>query len=161
MIMGLLAINSARDFGILLALSAGVYIFFLFMGVGLSSYATFTQCEKTNVQSHFVQAAIWASFPTLAFVVIRTFEVIRVQFDKFYRGIDTSPAGAMRAGWVSIGYVTMLAGVAGMYYLMDSSVRDVCVPSVDEAQAFKDKLLKRQAEKAKAQEVTPAVSAKK
>ena len=161
MIMAILAIGSARDFGLLLAIAAGIYLFFMFLGVGLSSYSTFSKCEKTDVRIHFIQGAIWSIYPTIAFLIIRTFEFLRVYFDKFYRGLDSSPEGALRAGWVSVGYVVMLAGLAGMYSLMDSSVTQVCVPTVDEAQAFKERLLKKQAEKAAAQEVTPAVQAKK
>jgi|LauGreDrversion4_2_1035121.scaffolds.fasta_scaffold05838_8 hypothetical protein len=161
MIMAILAIGSARELGLLLAIAAGIYLFFMFLGVGLSSYATFSKCEKTDVSAHFIQGSLWAIYPTVAFLIIRSFEFIRVYFDKFYRGLDSSPAGASRAGWVSVGYVVMLAGIAGMYSLMDSSILKVCVPTVDEAQAFKEKLLKKQAEKAAAQEVTPAVQGKK
>jgi polyhydroxyalkanoate synthesis regulator phasin len=45
----------------------------------------------------------------------------------------------------------MLASVAGMFSLMDQSVEAVCIPTKDEAQKFKDDMLKR------AQETTPAV----
>lgn len=159
--MAILALSSARDVGLLLAMTAGIYLFFMFMGVGCSSYATFSKCGKTDTKVHFIQGAIWSLYPTIAYLIIRTFEALRVYFDKFYRGLDTSQAGATRAGWVSVGYVMMLAAVAGMYHMMDSSIADTCVPTVDEAQAFKEKMLKRQAEKAKAQEVTPAVVAKK
>ena len=51
----------------------------------------------------------------------------------------------------------MLAAVAGMYSMMDHSIEGVCVPTIDEAQKFKQDMLKRQADKAKAQESTPAV----
>lgn len=159
--MAILALGSPREFGLMLAIAAGIYMFFLFQGVGLSSYASYSKCEKTDVRNHFIEGSIWAIYPTVAYIIIRSFEVLRVHFDKFYRGLDSSATGAERAGWISVGYVVMLAGIAGMYSLMDSSIAKVCVPTVDEAQAFKDKLLKKQAEKAKAQEVTPAVQAKK
>jgi hypothetical protein len=159
--MGILALSSPRDVGLLFAMTAGIYLFFMFMGVGASSYSTFAKCEKTDTRVHFIQGALWSLYPTIAYLIIRTFEFIRVYFDKFYRGLDTSAEGSVRAGWVSVGYVMMLAAVAGMYPLMDSSIIQVCVPTVDEAQAFKEKLLKRQAERAKLQEVTPAVIAKK
>jgi hypothetical protein len=44
-----------------------------------------------------------------------------------------------------------------MYGLMDTSITDVCVPSIDEATKFKQDMLKRQAAKAAAHESTPAV----
>lgn len=159
MIMAILALNSASDYGWLLAMTAGIYVFFLFMGVGASSYSSFSKCGKTDTKVHFVQGAIWSVFPTVAYLIIRTFEFIRVYFDRFYRGLDTSPEGAQRAGWISVGYVVMLAALAGMYSMMDSTINDVCVPTQDEAQAFKQKMLERQAQKEKAQEVTPAVTA--
>lgn len=159
--MGILALSSARDVGMLLAMSAGIYLFFMLMGVGASSYATFAKCEKTDTKAHFVQGAMWSLYPTVAYLIIRTFECLRIYFDRFYRSIDTTAEGSARAGWVSVGYVMMLASVAGMYSMMDSSIIQVCIPSVDEAQLFKEKLLKRQAAKAKAQEVTPAVIGKK
>lgn len=161
MIMAILALNSASDYGWLLAMTAGIYVFFLLMGVGASSYASFSKCQKTDTRVHFVQGAIWSIFPTVAYLLIRTFEIIRVYFDRFYRGLDTSPEGAQRAGWISVGYVMMLAALAGMYSMMDSTINDVCVPTQDEAQAFKQKMLERQAQKEKAQEVTPAVIAQK
>ncbi len=161
MIMAILALNSASEYGWLLAMTAGIYIFFLLMGVGASSYSSFSKCQKTDTRVHFVQGAIWSVFPTVAYLLIRTFEIIRVYFDRFYRGIDTSPEGAQRAGWISVGYVMMLAALAGMYSMMDSTINDVCVPTQDEAQAFKQKMLERQAQKEKAQEITPAVEAKK
>lgn len=159
--MAILALNSASDYGWLLAMAAGIYVFFLLMGVGASSYSSFSKCQKTDTRVHFVQGAIWSVFPTVAYLLIRAFEFIRVYFDRFYRGLDTSPEGAQRAGWVSVGYVMMLAALAGMYSMMDSTINDVCVPTQDEAQAFKQKMLERQAQKEKAQEVTPAVVAKK
>ncbi len=161
MIMAILALNSASEYGWLLAMTAGIYVFFLLMGVGASSYASFSKCQKTDTRVHFVQGAIWSVFPTVAYLLIRTFEIIRVYFDRFYRGLDTSSEGAQRAGWISVGYVMMLAALAGMYSMMDSTINDVCVPTQDEAQAFKQKMLERQAQKEKAQEVTPAVIAQK
>ena len=159
--MGILALSSPRDVGLLFAMTAGIYLFFMFMGVGASSYSSFSKCGKTDTRVHFVQGAIWSIYPTVAYLIIRTFEIIRVYFDRFYRGLDTSPEGAQRAGWISVGYVMMLAALAGMYSMMDSTITDVCVPTQDEAQAFKQKMLERQAQKEKAQEVTPAVEAKK
>ena len=127
------------------------------MGVGASSYTTYAKCQKTNSAVHFKQGALWSVYPTIAYMIIRTFEAFRIYFDRFYRSIDTSEAGKDRAGWISVGYVVMLAAVAGMFSLMDHSIEGVCVPTIDEAQKFKQDMLKRQADKAKAQESTPAV----
>jgi hypothetical protein len=156
--MAIFAISSGRDAGLLLAATCVIYLFFLLFGVGISSLVTFTTCDKTDSKSHFKQAAFWSLYPTLAYLVIRSLEILRVHFDKFYRSIDTSEGGSARAGWVSVGYVMMLACLAGLFALMDYSIEEVCIPSVDEATAFRQKMLAINAEKAAAQEVTPAVA---
>lgn len=155
--MGIFAIHSGKDIALLIGMTLMVYVFFMFLGVGISSYATFSTCQKTNTSVHFQQGALWAIYPTVGYAVTRSIEAFRIYFDRFYRGFDGSVSGAERAGWVSIGYVMMLTAVAGMYGLMDTSITDVCVPSIDEATKFKQDMLKRQAAKAAAHESTPAV----
>ncbi len=156
--MAILALKSSADAGYLLVMTAGIFVVFLLLGMGISSYITFTHCGKTDSNAHFKQGALWSLYPTIGYLVVRSLEVFRVYFDRFYRGIDTSDAGKDRAGWISVGYVMMLAALAGFYALMDSSIEAVCIPSMDEATRFKQALLKQTADKAKAQEVTPAVS---
>jgi hypothetical protein len=156
--MAILALKTIHDWGMMLAIAAIIFLFFMFMGVGASSYTTFAKCQKVNTAVHFKQAAIWSVYPTIAYMIIRTFEGFRIYFDRFYRSIDKSEAGKDRAGWVSVGYLMMLAAVAGMYSMMDHSIEGVCVPTIDEAQKFKQDMLKRQADKAKAPESTPAVT---
>jgi len=147
-----------RSLGLLLAITLGVFVFFMFLGTGLSSYVTFAQCGKTDSGSHFKQGALWALYPSLAYLVTRGVGRFRVYFERFFRGW----VGEERAAWVSVGYVVMLGAVAGMYSMMDASIEEVCVPSVDEATRFRQDMLKRQAEKAAtvaaAQETTPAVT---
>lgn len=144
-----------RSLGMLLAITLGVFVFFMFLGTGLSSYVTFAQCQKTNSGSHFKQGALWALYPSLAYIVTRGVGRFRIYFERFFRGW----VGEDRASWVSVGYVVMLGAVAGMYSMMDASIEEVCVPTVDEATRFRQDMLKRQAEKAAAQEKTPAVTA--
>jgi hypothetical protein len=156
--MAFLAIKSGKDAGLLLALTAGIFLVFMLIGTGISSYVTFEHCGKTDSNVHFQQGAFWSLYPTLSFVLVRSIERFRIYFDRFYRGLDTSDAGAERAGWVSVGYVMMLGGLAGYYALLDSSIEKVCIPTMDEATRFKEALLKQTADKAKAQESTPAVS---
>jgi len=155
--MAVFAIASGRDAGMLLLATCVIYLFFLLFGVGISSFVTFSECQKTDTGAHFRQAAFWSLYPTLSYIVIRTLEFIRVYFDRFYRGFDTSVGGPSRAGWISVGYVMMLASLAGLFSLMDFSIEAVCIPSVDEATAFRQEMLRRQAEKAANQEKTPAV----
>ncbi len=156
--MAFLALKSAADAGYLLVLAAAIFVVFLLLGMGISSYVTFTHCSKTDSNAHFKQGAYWSLYPTLAYLIVRSIEAFRVYFDRFYRSFDSSDAGKDRAGWISVGYVMMLAALAGFYALMDSSIEAVCIPSMDEAARFKQVLLKQTADKAKAQEVTPAVT---
>jgi hypothetical protein len=155
--MALLALATAKDWGIMFTVAVGIFIFFMFLGVGASSYTTYSKCQKVNSAVHFKQSALWSIYPTIAYIIIRTFEGFRIYFDRFYRTIDKSESGKDRAGWISVGYVMMLASVAGMFSLMDYSIEGVCVPTISEADKFKQDMLARQAEKAKAQESTPAV----
>lgn len=155
--MAILALKTIHDWGMMLAMAGLIFLFFMFLGVGASSYTTYAQCQKVNTAVHFKEGAIWSIYPTVSYMIIRTFEAFRIYFDRFYRSIDKSEAGKDRAGWVSVGYVVMLAAVAGMYAMMDKSIEGVCIPTIDEAQKFKQDMLKRQADKAKAQESTPAV----
>ena len=156
--MAILALNSARDYGILLVAAAAIYLVSMLLGVGLSSYTTFFACSKTNTSTHFTQGALWALYPTVAYLIFRSFEFLRVYFDRFFMGFDSSDAGKLRAGWISIGYCMMLGGVMGMFGLMDSSIQEVCIPSIDEANRFKAYMLDLQAKKAAALESTPAVT---
>ena len=153
--MAFLALRSARDLGMLLVAGLGIYIFFLLMGAGISSYSTYTQCEKTNASVHFKQSAIWALYPFVGYLVIRSFEGLRIYFDRFYRNFDNN---GTRAGWISVGYVMMLFSVAGFFGMVDSSIEDVCVPSMDEVTRFRQAMLKRQATKEQAQESSPAIT---
>jgi hypothetical protein len=143
--------------GLFLLVIGVLYLVFVLVGVGLSSLVTYSECQKTNVEAHFTQASYWAIYPTVSYMIMRVFLVLRRHFDIFYRGLDTSPAGAERAGWISIAYVMMLACFIGLFPLNEYSVTAVCVPTVDEANTFRNAMLAQQAEKAKAQETTPAV----
>jgi hypothetical protein len=140
--------------GMLLVVAIAIFVVAMFLGTGLSSYATFSQCQKTDAKSHFKQGSIWAVYPTLAYLIMRGVGRFRVYFERFFGGW----VGSERAGWVSIGYGMLLASLAGMYSMVDSSIEEVCVPTIDEATKFRQDMLKRQAEKAAAQEATPAVT---
>jgi hypothetical protein len=159
--MAILALSTGREWGIMVGITLGIYAFFFLLGFGFSAAATFHECEKADATKNATNGAIWAAFPTGAWVVIRSLEILRVQFDRFYRSFDSSEGGIERAGWISIGYFLTLACVVGMYGLVGDSIRDVCIPSVDEATQFKQNLLDRKAEKdaavKAAQESTPAV----
>jgi len=153
-------LSTGHDLGMMALMAACIFLFFMFLGVGISSYTTFEKCQKTDTAAHFTQGTYWAAYPAVAYIVVRTFNEFRVYFDRFYRSLDTSELGKQR-GWVSVGYVMMLAAVAGLFGLMDASIEAVCIPTVDEATRFRQDMLKRQAEKARAQESTPALQEQK
>ena len=160
--MATFAFTTAREWGIMFGLGCGLYAFFFLLGFGFSAAATFHDCEKADAAKNAKYGAIWAVYPTLGWFIIRSFEVLRVQFDRFYRSFDSSEGGIERAGWISIGYFLTLACVVGMYGLVGDSVKDVCIPSVDEATRFKENMIAQKAEKdaaiKAAQESTPAVT---
>jgi uncharacterized membrane protein len=88
----------------------------------------------------------------LAWIFIRTFRYFRTKFDEVF-GVS----------WVSMAYLIGLISLAGLFTLYSESVQNICVPSLDEAQAFRERLAeiqKKKDEDAKvkaAQESTPAV----
>jgi hypothetical protein len=155
--MAIFALNSFRDVGKLISIGAVVFLFFLMLGVGISSYITFSTCDKIDTDESFVQSARWSLYPTIAYLVIRSCEFLRIYFDRFYRSIDTSDAGKIRAGWISVGYVMTLACVAGIFSLKDSSIEKICVPSVDEAMRFRQRFLEKKSKQEAMKEKTPAL----
>lgn len=158
--MAIFSFYSTSEIGLFLGLGFVIYAFFFLLGFGFSSLITFQECEKTDSGKNAIEGAIWAVYPTVAWFLIRPFEIVRQHFDRFYLSIDSS--GTERAGWISVGYVLMLACIAGIYNLYSSSKSSVCIPNIDEATRFKQEMLKRQQEKEEAikeaQEATPAVS---
>ena len=160
--MAIFALTSAREWAIMAGIGFGLYAFFFLLGFGFSATATFYECEKTDASKNAKYGALWAIYPAVAWFIIRSFEILRVQFDRFYRAFDSTEAGIERAGWISIGYFLTLACVVGMYGLVGDSVKDVCIPSMDEATKFRQEMLEQKAAKdaaiKAAQESTPAVT---
>jgi hypothetical protein len=158
--MAIFSLYTTSDIGLYLGIGLGIYAFFFLLGFGFSSLVTFQECEKTDSGKNATEGAVWAVYPTIAWFLIRPLEIIRQHFDRFYLTIDSN--GTSRAGWISVGYVLMLASIAGIYSLYSSSKTRVCIPDIDEATRFKQEMLKRQQEKEEAikeaQESTPAVS---
>jgi len=131
-----------------------IYAIFFGLGTGLSVAFAFSNCQKMDTEKSMKYGAVWAVYPAIAWYIIRAFDFFRRMFDDLF-----GPP------WISIGYLIMLAGLAGIFSLQSTSIQNICVTSIDEAQAFRDKLAALQADKdakAKAnaaQESTPAVSA--
>ena len=156
--MAIFAIETPREGLIVFGLGCGIYAFFFLLGFGFSSAVTFYDCEKIDPAVNAVQGAIWAIYPTFAWFIIRTFEVVRQYFDRFYLMFDPE---STNAGWVSVGYVMTLACIVGIYGLSYNSNKAVCIASIDEVDKFRKDMLERQTEQERAikaaQESTPAV----
>jgi len=157
--MAIFAIDSSREVMMLFGIGAGIYAFFFLLGYGFSSAATFYDCGKIDPSTNAKQGAIWAVYPTLAWFLIRSFEILRQYFDRFYLMFDSN---VEMARWVSVGYVITLGCIVGIYGLIYNSSKIVCIPNIDEVAKFKQDLLDKQKEhddtiKA-AQESTPAVT---
>jgi len=145
--------NLYRDAPALLIISAGVYILFFLIGLGLSSLFSYSSCGKLDASKSASYSAIWALYPALAWIVIRTVGYLRSKFDEVFG-----------YSWVSIAYMIALVSLAGAITLYSQSIQHICVPTLDEAQAFREKLAaiqKKKEEDARvkaAQETTPAVT---
>jgi len=141
----LFAVRSFSEALYVLVAGFVVYGLFLGVGVGLSFSFAFGSCQKVDTEKSIKYAAIWAAYPTAAFYVVRVFDFFRRMFDD----ILGSP-------WISIGYVVALAALAGVFSLSSSSIQNICVASLDEAQEFRRKLAVQQAAKDAAAKVKAA-----
>lgn len=141
----LFAIRSLSEALYVLVAGFVVYGLFFGVGVGLSFAFAFGSCQKTDTEKSMKHAAIWAAYPTVAFYVVRVFDVFRRMFDDI-----------LGTPWISIGYVVALAALAGVFSLSSSSIQNICVASIDEAQEFRRKLAIQQAAKDAAAKVKSA-----
>ena len=150
----LFAISSFQEFIYVGLAGVALYALFFGVGTGLSVAFAFQSCQKVDVDKSLKFGAIWAAYPGIAWYIIRIFAIFRTKFDD----VLTTP-------WLSIGYVLALASLAGIFSLSSSSIQNICVASIDEAQEFRDRLAAQQAAKdaaAKvkaAQETTPGTVA--
>lgn len=156
--MAIFSIDSSREAMMVVGIGAGIYAFFFLLGYGFSSASTFYDCEKMDPYTNAKQGAIWALYPTIAWFIIRTFEILRQYFDRFYLMFDSNTE---MAKWVSIGYVITLGCIVGIYGLVYNSSKIVCIPNIDEVAQFKQHMLDKQREHddtiKQAQESSPAV----
>uniref|UniRef100_A0A6C0HKE7 Uncharacterized protein n=1 Tax=viral metagenome TaxID=1070528 RepID=A0A6C0HKE7_9ZZZZ len=141
----LFAVRSFTEALYVLVAGFVVYGLFFGVGIGLSFAFAFGSCQKTDTEKSTKYAAIWAAYPTVAFYIVRVFDVFRRTFDDIFG----SP-------WISIGYVVALAALAGVFSLSSNSIQGVCVASLDEAQEFRRKLAAQQAAKDAAAKVKAA-----
>jgi len=123
----------------------GVGIYTIFFGLGIVYAIIFStsECQKQNVQSALVEASWWGMYPVIAWVFI-SIPYIRIQFDKFFMMFGLTKESAV---WVSFGYALMLAALAGIFSLRSAATTASCVPTVDEADAFRKRMLALQRQK--------------
>jgi len=138
---------------------AVIYGIFFGLGVGYAIAFSFTECQKVDTKSAMQEAAWWALNPLIAWCLVSV-PYIRLQFDKFFMMFGLPDNTAI---WVSFGYALMLACMIGFFGLRAGAISSACVPTIDEANAFRKKMLDRQkahdAAIAASQEKTPAVKA--
>ena len=145
--------NLYRDIPVILAISGGIYVVFFAVGIGLSSLFSYSACGKLDPSKTSWYAAVWALYPLLAWIFIRTVGYFRTKFDEVFQ-----------YSWVSIGYMIALVSLMGVITLYSESLQNICVATPDEAQAFRERLAaiqRKKDEDAKvkaAQESTPAVT---
>jgi hypothetical protein len=112
-----------------------VYGAFFLIGFVESIAAGYFKCKKYDMSKSAVQAAYFALNPAIAYLIIRTLTVLRKHYDRIMVsvGIKTGiwSIGAFMSTWVL--FQTIL--------LFDESARQICVPSGDEATAFKNEVL--------------------
>ena len=149
----------AKFIGLIAACAVGMYALFMVLGLLLCVLFSSIECGKIDWASAAKEGALWALYPTGWWCVISV-PYIRMYFDKFFVSfLGLSPETAV---WVSFGYVIMLASVAGLFGMRAQAVSTACVPSVDEADAFRKRMIelqrKKNADIEAANESTPAVT---
>ena len=137
--------------------AAGIYALFFGLGVVYSIIFSTSECQKQDWASATEEAAWWGLYPVVAWGLI-SIPYIRIQFDKFFMMFGLGKESAV---WVSFGYALMLAALAGIFNLRSGATAAACVPTVDEADAFRKRMIELQrrknAEIEAAKETTPAV----
>jgi hypothetical protein len=149
----------AKFIGLIAACAVGIYALFMVLGLLLCVLFSSIECGKIDWASAAKEGALWGLYPAGVWCVISV-PYVRIQFDKFF--VSFLGLSAETAVWVSFGYAIMLAAVAGMFGMRSEAVSKACVPSIDEADAFRKRMIelqrKKNAEIEAAKETTPAVT---
>jgi hypothetical protein len=141
--------------GMIAVSGAGTYVLFLGLGVLYAVAFSSAECGKQDWNVSLKESAWWGLYPLIAWVLI-SIPYIRIQFDKFFMIFGI---GREAAVWVSFGYALMLGALAGIIGLRSGSIAATCVPSVDEVEAFRKKMLEQQRAKNEKAKATAAISA--
>ena len=154
--------NSFGKLGMIAVSGAGTYALFLGLGVLYAVAFSSAECGKQDWLASLKEAAWWGLYPVIAWILI-SIPYIRIQFDKFFMMFGVGKEAAV---WVSFGYALMLGALAGIIGLRSGSIAAACVPTIDEIDAFRKKMLEEQRAKnardkaalSAASETTPAVT---
>lgn len=136
--------------GELLISLGGVYVVLFFAGMVISLAASGIECQKTNINEHTKQAAIWSAYPTGAYGLAVYFPVVRrfaVNTLKSLFGFSQETAEVF-----GVGYLMMLVSWVATVWNIHQTEKGVCNPDAKEMTEFKQKLIAELKEKQEAQE---------
>jgi len=158
-----LSSSSFRKIGMIVVAGVLTYAIFLGLGVLYAVAFSFVECKKQDWTASLKESSWWAIYPLVAWCLI-SIPFVRIQFDKFFMMLYVGKEAAV---WVSFGYALMLGAIAGIIGLRSGSIAAACAPSIDEINAFRNKMLDQQRQKnanakavlAASSETTPAVRA--
>lgn len=153
--------SSFSKIGMIVVSGAITYLVFLGLGILYAVAFSSAECKKQDWIAALKESSWWGVYPLIAWVLI-SIPFIRIQFDKFFMMLGVGKEAAV---WVSFGYALMLGALAGIIGLRSGSIEASCSPTIDEINAFRNKMLEDQkAKNAKAKaalsaasETTPAV----
>jgi len=126
-----------------------VFGFMLVSGTIISLLSSQLQCSKIGFLQSLRQGSIFATLPTVAYALVRYFEILRKPFSNtlVYFGLSEESADVM-----GVGYVVMLASWISTVWNIHNTEEAVCTADVNEMTEFKTKLMKELAEKQEEEE---------
>lgn len=126
--------------------TAAVFGILFTVGTCISLLSSMMQCGKTSFGISAMYGAIWATGPSIVYILATTYQFIRQPFK-----IQNSAVYA-------VGFLMMMIIWPMTVYNVGNTERDVCVPSTSEMTAFKTKLLAELKQKQEAEEKNKNVS---
>lgn len=132
-----------------------VYGVLLITGVIISLLSTQLQCSKISFASALKEGALFGLTPTIGYIALNYFDVVREPFITFFKGFGLDDASANMFG---IGFIVMLIAWPSSVWNVHNSEIDTCVASASEMTEFKEKLMKELAEKQQQEEKNSTAS---
>lgn len=138
--------------GKMIGATVAVYLLFVGLGFGLSSYSGYAKCGKSNNEVSGIAGAWYALTPAISYIIIRLYEGLRIQYDRFL-GIF----GVQDPKW-SIALFLSTWILYSTITLMSESERSICKPTPDESEAFKQAIKEKQASRKAAGAGPPGIT---